>query len=226
VLLAAWDEAPAAADPAAKLWVSQDIAVAGYPYGLRGGLDLPLWIGGTIASEPSLLHPYRGMEYPLFLVDARTRTGQSGSAVVTVRQPGCTTIENSRARAAAGPRWQLVGVYSGRIPEDYGAKDGSAFGADLPPEGPAEEPIDHEAGAPGLDEQVARRLKDIARQLKETFGRSKRGSDLGFVWRIQEATEVCRNGVPGESGPVGINPANPDNRPQRAIPEDEGGPAR
>jgi hypothetical protein len=54
VLLNPWDEAPAAADPAAKLWVTQDISVAGYPYGLRGGFDLPVWIGGRIASEPSL----------------------------------------------------------------------------------------------------------------------------------------------------------------------------
>lgn len=208
VLLRAWDEAPAAADPAAKLWVTQDVAIAGYPYGLRGGFDLPIWISGGIASEPSLLHPYRGKEYPLFLVDARTRKGQSGSPVVTVRQPGCATIDNNTVKAPRGPLWKLVGVYSGRIPEDYGAKEGSAFGAGLPPEQPSDgEPIDDEATAAELDEGIARRFKDIAWQVKKIADRTKRGSDLGFVWRIQEATEICRNGVPGETGPVDVNPS-------------------
>jgi hypothetical protein len=79
VIVDAWDEVPLAQDPVSRLWVSQDVSVVGYPYGLRGSFDLPLWTGGTIASEPALLHHYRGKEYPLFLIDSRSRSGQSGS---------------------------------------------------------------------------------------------------------------------------------------------------
>jgi hypothetical protein len=202
----AWDEAPPAQDPASKLWVSQAIAVVGYPYGLRGGFDLPTWIGGIIASEPAILHLYRGKEYPLFLVDARSRSGQSGSPVVTVRQPLALTNETGSWEVAVGPRWELVGVYTGRVPEDYGSKDGSAFGADLPPVTPPEPPVDHEAAIPNVDEEVTLRLADLARQVRKLAKQAKRSSDLGFVWRIQEATEICRAGVPGETGPVGVNP--------------------
>jgi hypothetical protein len=208
VIIEAWDETPPARDPAARLWVSQHVSVVGYPYGLRGSFDLPLWTSGAIASEPALLHLYRDMEYPLFLVDSRSRSGQSGSPVVTVRQPLSPTNENGNLEVAIGPRWQLVGVYTGRVPEDYGAEEGSAFGADLPPVGPTDPIIDHDADIPGVDEEVTRRLKDLARRSQKLSRQAKQSSDLGFVWRVQEATEICRSGVAGESGPVGINPGN------------------
>ncbi|WP_324738842.1 hypothetical protein P6281_10135 [Mycobacterium sp. 5-140-3-2] len=76
LLIDAWDEAAPASDPTSKLWVSQQVAVVGYPYGLRGSFELPLWSNGIIASEPALLHIYRDIEYPLFLIDARGRTGE------------------------------------------------------------------------------------------------------------------------------------------------------
>ena len=149
-----WDaETASSRNPASKIWVTQDVSVVGYPYGERSGFDLPLWIRGAIASEPALFYPYRGQEYPLFLVDARTRTGQSGSPVVSVQQPfTLTPTDDGKFTYSVAPRWRLLGVYTGRVPDD---------------------------SAPGSD-----------------FG-----SDLGFVWRIEEVTEICRNGVPGESGP-------------------------
>jgi hypothetical protein len=208
LLLDAWEEAAPASDPTSKLWVSQQVAVVGYPYGLRGSFDLPLWSNGIIASEPALLHIYRDNEYPLFLIDARGRTGNSGSPVLTVRQPLGLTKENGKWEIAVGPRFHLVGVYTGRVPEDYGAKDSSAFNSSLPPEGPAEPVIDYRADIPGVNDELNRRLKDLARNLEKVSRRAKHSSDLGFVWRIQEATEICRSGVAGESGPTGVNPGN------------------
>jgi hypothetical protein len=33
-------------------------------------------------------------------------------------------------------------------------------------------------------------------------------SDLGFVWRIEEATEICQQGVPGDTGPKDVDPGD------------------
>src|SRR4051812_7716607 len=38
--------------------VAQDVFVVGYPYGLESGFQMPLWIRGTIASEPSMYYPH------------------------------------------------------------------------------------------------------------------------------------------------------------------------
>lgn len=45
---------PETAQSAAKqIWVAQDVFIVGYPFGLSSGFNLPLWIRGTIASEPA-----------------------------------------------------------------------------------------------------------------------------------------------------------------------------
>lgn len=210
LIIDAWEEAASAADPSSKLWVGQQVAVVGYPYGLRGSFDLPIWSNGIIASEPSLLHTYRDYEYPLFLIDARGRKGNSGSPVLTVSQPLSVTTENGKWGVAVAPRFHLLGIYTGRVPEDYAAKEGSVFSARLPPEGPADPLIDHRSDIPGVDDEVNRRLKDLALRLEKASRTAIQSSDLGFVWRIQEATEICRSGVAGESGPTGVNPGNPE----------------
>ncbi|MET7769092.1 hypothetical protein [Nocardia sp. NPDC005366] len=96
-----------------RLWVTDDVSVVGYPYGLKGGVDLPLWVRGTIASEPHI--PYQ--DRPVFLVDSRTRKGQSGSPVLLFYRPN-TQIPvhgDSRFRTSESPVSRLIGVYSGRI---------------------------------------------------------------------------------------------------------------
>ncbi|MEW1737985.1 trypsin-like peptidase domain-containing protein [Nocardia beijingensis] len=101
-----------------RLWVTEDVAIVGYPYGLKGGADLPLWVRGTIASDPHI--PYRGM--PLFLVDSRTRKGQSGSPVLLFYRPGTQVPEHSPDgwgyRYHRKPVSRLVGVYSGRVSDE------------------------------------------------------------------------------------------------------------
>jgi len=58
-----------------QLMPSDMVSVVGFPYGLSAGGRLAIWVTGFIASEPEL-------DYPHFLIDCRTRKGQSGSPVI------------------------------------------------------------------------------------------------------------------------------------------------
>lgn len=60
----------------------------------------------------------------------------------------------------------------------------------------------------GLGRRVTQRLADLNRRLQRVTRKAKQSSDFGLVWRIQEATEMCRSGVRGESGPTGADPAD------------------
>lgn len=71
------------------------VRIVGLPFGLSGTGKFAIWITGTVASEPSLDFD----DLPLFLVDARTRTGQSGSPVITMHKKKAI----------------FLGIYSGRI---------------------------------------------------------------------------------------------------------------
>jgi hypothetical protein len=97
--------------------------VVGYPYGLQSGIDLPLWIRGTISSEPAFYWRSKlGQELPLFLVDGRTREGQSGAPVIFFRPPNTLFLTPERTISyTIGTQSKLLGVYSGRA---Y-AEDGS-----------------------------------------------------------------------------------------------------
>ncbi|CAH0184888.1 serine protease [Microbacterium sp. Bi128] len=89
------------ASTAAGLEPPDEVSIVGFPYGLRGGASTAIWIRGTIATEPKM--PYEGED--CFLVDARTREGQSGSPV----------IEYPAADAGPNEEWRLIGVYSSRV---------------------------------------------------------------------------------------------------------------
>lgn len=100
---------------AKRLWPAQDVFIVGYPYGLESGFLLPLWVRGTIASEPLLMYPYRGGEMPMFLVDARTRDGQSGSPVILFAHPRTPFVREDGSLAFTGQAVsRILGVYSGR----------------------------------------------------------------------------------------------------------------
>ncbi|MFI5783550.1 serine protease [Nocardia sp. NPDC051570] len=109
-LVAAW-ECPDVTD----LVVTQELSIIGYPLGLKGDGDLAIWTRGTIATEPTL--SYRNL--PMFLIDSRTRKGQSGSPVALFHRPGSLiTASDGQPRYATGPVSSLVGVYTGRISPD------------------------------------------------------------------------------------------------------------
>lgn len=80
--------------------------------GSRGGGAFAIWTRGFIASEPEVdLN-----DLPVFLIDARTRPGQSGSPVIAYSGAGANPMADG-SLAFGGPVTNLLGVYSGRINE-------------------------------------------------------------------------------------------------------------
>ncbi len=110
-------------DPRATKWSNlapaHDVFVVGYPYALSTGPLFPLWIRGTIASDTHFGVMVDEKQLPLVLVDARTRTGQSGSVVIRHIPEGTVvaTVGNSLG-ITARPQSQIVGVYSGRTSDE------------------------------------------------------------------------------------------------------------
>jgi hypothetical protein len=102
-----------------KIWVTQKTAIVGYPYGLNNN-NLPVWVTGTVATEPEFLYRTEHDEQlPVLLVDARTREGQSGSPVILFRYPGeVVAKDDNTVKVAAGTQSRLLGVYTGRVRRD------------------------------------------------------------------------------------------------------------
>jgi hypothetical protein len=89
------------------------VCVIGYPLGLDAGGNWPIWKTGHIASEPDI--DYEGK--PVFLIDATTRSGMSGSPVI-IRLNGGFATKGGGYMLAGGVTTKFVGVYSGRIHEN------------------------------------------------------------------------------------------------------------
>lgn len=105
--------------PWPNLAAGQEAFVVGYPDALTTGPMFPLWIRGSIASEPYFGYTIGDKHLPLMLIDARTRQGQSGSAVMRHRPEGTVMIRNDgELGVTTGPVSQLIGVYSGRTSDD------------------------------------------------------------------------------------------------------------
>ncbi len=98
--------------------VGETVSIVGFPFGLTGGGGFPIWKTGHIASEPDV--DYAGS--PIFLVDATTRKGMSGSPVYR-RFPGIgwrtrkgtNMIMSSTVYAGGSDLARFMGVYAGRI---------------------------------------------------------------------------------------------------------------
>ena len=104
---------------AAPLAAGQDVFVVGYPDALTTGPMFPLWIRGSIASEPYFGFTVSDEHLPLMLVDARTRQGQSGSAVMRHRPEGSlVTRVDGQLGVTQSPMSQIIGVYSGRTSDE------------------------------------------------------------------------------------------------------------
>lgn len=99
------------AEPADPAWLSpaSDVSIIGYPYGISAGGKLPVWTRGSVASEPAANFG----DEPCFLIDARTRQGQSGSPVIGYWRG--TKVRADGTTAITGESWEFFGVYSGRI---------------------------------------------------------------------------------------------------------------
>ncbi len=99
-------------DPRIKIEVTDKISVVGFPFGIRKIGGFAIWATGAIASEPQIDHD----DLPIFLIDCRSREGQSGSPVVAHRSGSDTVwLENNAMIANGQPATRFLGVYSGRI---------------------------------------------------------------------------------------------------------------
>lgn len=124
LLITAWNS-PRATPPLPSdarwpdLAPGHDVFVVGYPDALSTGPLFPLWIRGTIASEPHFGHTVDGRILPLMLVDARTRKGQSGSAVIRTMPVGLFVQRvDGNPAVIQSAQSQIIGVYSGRTSDE------------------------------------------------------------------------------------------------------------
>lgn len=105
-------------DSSPRRIVADAVSIVGFPFGRRAG-PTAIWVRGSIASEPNL--DFNNM--PCFLVDARTRRGQSGSPVIFYTSGGVVNMANGSTAITAGPTVFLHGVYSGRLVDSALATD-------------------------------------------------------------------------------------------------------
>ena len=91
------------------------VSVIGFPFGLTAGQSFAVWATGFIASEPDVDFD----NLPIFLIDCRTRQGQSGSPVFLFQAGGrMTPLESGASAVFDGPVARFMGIYSGRINKD------------------------------------------------------------------------------------------------------------
>ena len=93
--------------------VGSELHVIGYPYGQIGG-PFPIWSKGFIASEPDV----DIADLPIFLIDCRSRPGQSGSPVYSRFRTGDVVTHKGQDWQAKKPSSYFVGAYSGRLRPD------------------------------------------------------------------------------------------------------------
>jgi len=92
---------------------AEPISVIGFPFGQTSVERFPVWATGFLAQELSLVTPER----PTFMIDCRTRQGQSGSPVIAYRV-GNHRIRNGDQWSSVmspAPIWEFLGIYSGRV---------------------------------------------------------------------------------------------------------------
>lgn len=103
-----------------EVTVTDSVYIIGYPYGysvLPGDQKVAIWTLGSVASEPELGINKNDVQLPAFLVDAKTRSGQSGSPVFYHNNNGFKRSGNGLS-VFGGPVSFNVGIYSGRINRD------------------------------------------------------------------------------------------------------------
>jgi len=108
--------APSAAecDAPLPLRVTDRLFIIGYPFGDKGTWPAAVWTTAPIASEP--VAQYNTL--PAFLVDSRSRPGQSGAPVVLHIRPDDPVWANGDVYAHEQEVIALVGLCSGRINKD------------------------------------------------------------------------------------------------------------
>ncbi|MEX2167315.1 MAG: hypothetical protein WD852_09910 [Methyloceanibacter sp.] len=95
-----------------ELWsyVGETLYIVGYPFRNYEGFMLPIWKRASFATEPMI--PVDGR--PMYLVDAATRFGMSGSPVIR-RVFGPAPLRDGSTKLDAWVASEFAGVYSGRL---------------------------------------------------------------------------------------------------------------
>ena len=93
--------------------IGSELYVIGCPYGQIGGL-FPIWSNSSTESEPDV--NVSGL--PVFLIDCRSRPGQSGSPVFAHFRAGAVVEYKGQDWQAKKPVNYFVRVYSGRLRSD------------------------------------------------------------------------------------------------------------
>lgn len=92
--------------------VPDQVNIIGFPYGEVAAGRIAIWVQGSIATDMDI--DYAGL--PCFLVDSRTRRGQSGSPVIVYRGAADPArLTDGRVLMGHTDMSRLLGVYSGRI---------------------------------------------------------------------------------------------------------------
>ncbi|WP_228982997.1 hypothetical protein [Paraburkholderia gardini] len=82
------------------------VSVVGFPFGLAYGGFYPVWATGFVATEPNV----DCNELPTFLIDSRTRQGQSGSPVIKHSNGGTIKLKSGASRMG-GAATTFLGIY-------------------------------------------------------------------------------------------------------------------
>lgn len=90
--------------------IDERVNIIGFPFGISAD-NFPIWSSGYVASEPKI--DFNNL--PLFLVDCRTRKGQSGSPVTKTFLEGATREIKNQTYKLTKDEVHLLGIYSGRI---------------------------------------------------------------------------------------------------------------
>ena len=93
--------------------VGSELQVIRYPFGQIGG-PFPIWSKGFIASEPDV----DIASLPIFLIDCKTRAGQSGSPVWARFRKGDVVTHKGKDYQAKKIMNHFLGTYSGRLRRD------------------------------------------------------------------------------------------------------------
>lgn len=94
-----------------KIQPSDYLSVIGFPFGVKSHGYIAIWSTGFLATDIDL--NYDNM--PVFLIDCRTRQGQSGSPVIAHRNSGIYMSNSGSTQLSAGIESKLLGIYSGRL---------------------------------------------------------------------------------------------------------------
>jgi len=91
---------------------SDPVSIIGFPYNQSAFGKFPIWKTGHVASDIDIDYAKR----PIFLIDASTKKGMSGSPVIAYRSGLIHSSEGFQL--GVPPRTKFMGIYSGRVQDE------------------------------------------------------------------------------------------------------------